>query len=57
MKTKLVDDTIKKVEQLVPEDPVRRGILEILADLIMSRPGRVEHNAKRLKKRTDLLKY
>ena len=52
-----VDEKCDKVRCLDPTDPVRRGILECLADFLLARPNRKVHEIKRIEKRTKYLKY
>lgn len=53
-----INKQVEKARQLDPEDPVRRGLLETLADFMLCRKSsRKIKKAARVEKRAKLLKY
>jgi hypothetical protein len=53
----IIRETAEKLQYLDPDDPVRRSLLERLADLFLCRHSREKHYRKRVKKVIGRIAY
>ena len=56
-KKDIAEEKIKKAQELDPDDPLRRGFLEVLADWLLSPRKRNSHNWERVEDREKRMKW